>query len=185
MPPWQQPHGDITVSINLKPIRAGLALVLLGLLFGIALGVAFGANEDAFKGFIKAGITAHPTLHDAKSADKIWRYAQRSHFHATGIGAFSIGLLFLVLFANMSHAMKSITSFLIGLGSLYPLAWFSMFVLAPSLGRHAAHDHLMTEAFTYVGVGGLGLGLLALLLSLFTGLLMEPERDGQPGLAHR
>lgn len=156
-------------SFDLRQIRPGLVLVLLGLAFGIALGVAFGLFEETFKAFIESGIATHPSLHDAKSADKIWRYAQRGHFHAAGIAAFSIGLLFLVLFSALKPAMKSLTSTLIGLGSLYPLAWFNMFLQAPSIGRHAAHDHLLTEAFTYVGVGGLLVGMAILLVSLFLG----------------
>ncbi|MEZ5853646.1 MAG: hypothetical protein R3D67_02470 [Hyphomicrobiaceae bacterium] len=63
--------------------------------------------------------------------------------------------------------MKSVSATLIGLGSLYPLAWFSMFLLSPSLGRSAAHSHIATEAFTYVSVAGLLAGMLLLLASLF------------------
>ncbi|MBU2581238.1 MAG: hypothetical protein KJ622_05945 [Alphaproteobacteria bacterium] len=163
------------MKVDLEHIRPGIVLVLLGLLFGITLGVSFGLSEDSFKNYIETGIAANPGAHDAQSADKIWRYAQRGHFHAAGIAAFSIGLLFLVLFSNMGRSMKSLTSLLIGCGSLYPFAWFSMFALAPSIGRSAAHSHIMTEAFTYAGVGGLLLGILLLLLSLFTGLFSERQ----------
>ncbi len=75
-------------------------MVLFGLVFGIALGVGFGINEDAFKDFVAEGIATHPDVHDSKSQDKIWRYAQRAHFHSTGIAAFSIGLLLLVSISN-------------------------------------------------------------------------------------
>ena len=89
-----------------KPIKLGLALVLLGLLFGIGLGISFGVREEAFEDYIAEGIAAHPEVHDAKSADKIWRYAQRAHFHATGIAAFSIGLLLLLAGSNMVAWLK-------------------------------------------------------------------------------
>jgi hypothetical protein len=44
-----------------------------------------------------------------------------------------------------------------------------MFFLAPSIGRHAAHEHLLTNLFTFIGVGGLLLGILILVANLFLG----------------
>ncbi len=158
---------------HLKNIKAGLAIVMLGLVFGIGLGAAFGVNEDFFEAYVARGIAAHPEVHDAKSPEKIWRYAQRAHFHATGIAAFSIGLLLLVSASSLQQRFKTVTAVLVGLGSLYPLAWLSMFVIAPSIGRDAAHAHPMTELFTYAGVGGLLLGITILLANLFLGLLGE------------
>ncbi len=157
------------MNIQLSDIKPGLALVFLGLAFGIAMGIGFGLNEEAFKDFVAAGITANPEIHDAQSQDKIWRYAQRAHFHSTGIAAFSIGLLLLVSLSNLGQKLKKTTSVLIGLGFLYPLAWLSMFFLAPSIGRSAAHSHIITELLTYIGVGGLSLGFLLLAGSLFFG----------------
>ena len=158
---------------NLTSIKAGLALVMLGLLFGIGLGVTFGVNEVLFETYIAQGIAAHPELHDASSPQKIWRYAQRAHFHATGIAAFSIGLLLLVSASSLNQQLKKIAALLIGLGGCYPLAWFTMFVVAPSIGRGAAHAHPVTELLTYVGVGGLLLGVAILLANLFIGLFSE------------
>lgn len=156
-------------------VKAGLAMVLLGLMFGIALGVTFGVNEDGVKGFITEGIAAHPEVHDEKSKTKIWRYAQRAHFHATGISAYSLGLIILLMFSSMKRKIKSATSILIGLSSFYPLAWFVMFLVAPSIGREPAHHHYLTELFTYLGVGGLVAGMLLLIGNLFFGLLGETE----------
>lgn len=98
---------------------------------------------------------------------------QRAHFHATGIAAFSIGLILLVMVSPMKKGLKTMTSFLIGLGSFYPLSWFSMYVLAPGMGRGPAHSHILTESFTYIGVGGLLAGLLILLANLYLGLFRE------------
>jgi hypothetical protein len=158
------------VSIELSDIKLGLGMVFAGLALGIALGIGFGVNEDAFKDFVADGIAAHPTVHDAKSQDKIWRYAQRAHFHSTGIAAFSIGLLLLVSASSMGRKLKSVTGVLIGLGAFYPLAWLSMFFLAPAIGRGAAHSHLVTELFTYLGVAGLLAGFVILTGNLFFGL---------------
>jgi|GEM_PF-6528099 len=48
-----------------------------------------------------------------------------------------------------------------------------MFVVEPSIGTGAAHAHPVTELLTYVGVGGLLLGLVLLLANLFLGLFSE------------
>jgi hypothetical protein len=163
------------MSKNLASIRVGLALVMLGLLFGIGLGVAFGVDEEFFKTYVAQGIAAHPTIHDASSPEKIWRYLQRAHFHATGVAAFSIGLLLLVSASGLKRRLKPVTAVFIGLGSFYPLAWLTMFIVAPSIGRGAAHAHPMTELLTYTGVGGLLLGIAILLGNLFLGLFSEPD----------
>jgi hypothetical protein len=158
---------------SLANIKIGLALAMIGLLFGIGLGITFGVNEAFFETCVAQGIAAHPQIHDANSPEKIWRYAQRAHFHATGIAAFSIGLLLLVSASSLKQRFKTITAVFIGLGNLYPLAWLTMFVVAPSIGRDAAHAHPVTELLTYTGVGGLLLGIAILLANLFLGLFSE------------
>ncbi|QBQ53690.1 hypothetical protein [Nitrosococcus wardiae] len=167
-------HKEI-MSIHLSHIKSGLTLVLISLILGISLGFSFGLSEDLFKDFVARGIAVNPDLADAKSQDKIWRYAQRAHFHATGIAAFSIGLLLLVAISKLKPGLKKLTSLFIGLGSFYPFAWLSMFLLAPSIGRGPAHSHMITETLTYLGVGSLSLGLLILLTNLFLGGLSETQ----------
>jgi len=161
------------MSANLTIVRAGLAVVLIGLFLNIGLGISFGVNEDVYKDYVAEGIAAHPELHDRTSNTKIWRYAQRTHFHAGGIAAFCLGLIILVMFSNLSPKLKRASSILISLGSLYPLAWLNMFFLAPSIGRGPAHEHVVTQLFTYVGVGGLLLGSLFLIANLYLGLFDE------------
>jgi hypothetical protein len=164
------------MSAELSAVKAGLAIVLLGLFFSVALGISFGVNEDAFKDYVAEGIAAHPEVHDEKSKDKIWRYAQRTHFHAGGIAAFCLGLIILVIFSDLRPALRKVSSILISLGSFYPLAWLSMFFLAPSIGRDLAHEHILTKLLTFVGVGGILLGSFFLLGNLFLGLFKDPLR---------
>jgi len=135
------------MSVELSTVRAGLAIVLLGLFFNVALGISFALNEDAYKDYVAEGIEAHPELHDDTSKDKIWRYAQRTHFHAGGVAAFSLGLIILVMFSDLPRKLQRSSSVLIGLGSFYPFAWLSMFFLAPSIGRGPAHEHILTNLF--------------------------------------
>jgi len=163
-------------------VKGGLGLVLLGLAFGVGMGIVFGINEDVFKDYIAQGIAANPEVHDAKSAGKIWRYAQRAHFHATGIAGFSLGLLILIMISEMKSGYKKASSIFLGFGSLYPLSWMAMFILAPSIGPGPAHDHFLTETFAYTGVGGLLIGGSLLCANLFLGFFcdetpLKPELD--------
>ena len=161
---------------ELSLVKIGLALVLLGLLFGVGMGIVFGVNEDVFKDYIAQGITANPDVHDSKSADKIWRYAQRAHFHATGIAAFSLGLVILVMFSTLKPTYKKASAIFLGLSSFYPLSWYTMFWLAPSIGRGPAHAHILTEFFAYTGVGGLLLGAFFLCANIFLGSFRDESR---------
>ena len=144
---------------EIKTVKIGLFLVMLTLIFGIGLGVVFGVIEDSVKSYITEGVAAHPAVHDEQSSSKIWRYAQRAHFHATGIAAFSIGLLLLIMHSSMGGRLKRAAAFLVGLGGLYPLSWLTMFILAPSVGRSAAHHHIVTELLVYISVFGLLAGI--------------------------
>lgn len=157
----------------MKTVKIGLFLVMLTLIFGIALGVVFGLVEDSVKSYIAEGIAAHPAVHDEQSSSKIWRYAQRSHFHATGIAAFSIGLLLLIMHSSLGRRLKPVAALLVGLGGMYPLSWFTMFILAPSIGRGAAHHHIVTEMFTFIGVGSLLAGIAILCANLLLGMFRE------------
>ncbi|MBK5205817.1 MAG: hypothetical protein JJD98_10525 [Polaromonas sp.] len=151
---------------TLANVRLGLLLAILTVLFGIVLGVVFGVNEEGIVNWIAQGIAAHPELHDASSPEKIWRYVQRAHMHAGGIGAFSLGLILAVALSGMRAPLKKLSSSLIGLSGFYPLSWFSTFYLSPSIGRDAAHHSAISETLTYIGVGGLLLGLFILIAHL-------------------
>ncbi len=161
---------------ELKTVKLGLAIVLVGLLFGVGMGIVFGVNEDLFKDYIAQGIAANPDVHDTKSPDKIWRYAQRAHFHATGIAALSLGLVILVMFSTLKPTYKKASAILLGLSSFYPLSWYTMFWLAPSIGRGPAHAHNLTQSFVYTGVGGLLLGAFFLFGNIFFGFFGKESR---------
>lgn len=161
------------MSVELSSVKAGLAIIMLALFLNIGLGMSFGVNEDGYKNFVADGIAANPAVHDDKSADKIWRYAQRAHFHAGGVAAFCLGLIILVALSAMRTGSKAMAATLIGLGGIYPLSWFTMFLLAPSIGRDAAHEHILTKIFLMVGVLGILGGIIMLLGHLYLGLFRD------------
>jgi len=156
-------------NIDLSPVKIGLALVLLSIIMNIALGAAFGLNEDLFQNYIHAGIAAHPALfaNPDQAQDIIWRFVQRAHFHAGGIGAFTLGLIILTVLSDMSDLRKKVTAILLGLDIFYPLAWFVIYLYAPSVGLAGAHHATLAELCTDIGVGALCLGLLSLIHGLF------------------
>ena len=162
---------------EIAKVKVGLIFVLSGLLFGLFMGVLFGVYEDGFKNYITEGIMMNPAVHSdpAVAKEKIWRYAQRSHFHAMGIAATSLALILLVMATSLRSRMKSLTATLISMINLYPLAWLSMFLLSPTLGRSAAHSHIVTEAFTYISLLGILSGLILLITHIYFGSFHEDD----------
>lgn len=169
-------NGRIGCGVNYCA-RVGLVMIVMGLVFGFAIGLGFGINEGWFKDYVAQGIAAHPDVHDANSQGTIWRYAQRAHFHATGIAGFSLALVALMMLSKMGRGMVGVATFFIGLGNLYPLSWLTMFFMAPSLGRHGAHDYWLTGVFVYVSVLGLMVGLGIFIVGLFGGAFRADNRD--------
>lgn len=169
---------------QLLAVRPGIILAMLVLMFGITMGMGFGLNEDGFKDHIQSGIDAHPQLHDQKSPGKIWRYAQRAHFHATGIGAFTLALIMVTAFTSMKDRLKTITSTLIGMGGFYSLAWYTQFLLAPDLGRHAAHEAFITKLIVDVSIAALLAGMLMLFAHLLFGFGHAPGRTDAATAQH-
>ena len=157
----------MSLNVDLKVIKIGLLITLMSLVFGVGMGIVFGANEKVFKNYISKNIELNPTVHDEKSKSKIWRYAQRAHFHAGGIAAYSLALLLIILLSKMKDSYKRLSSTLIGIGSLYPLAWLIIFLMAPHVGRDAAKHNILTESIVYGTVGAFVIGLGILLASLF------------------
>jgi len=164
---------------DIGSLKLGLVLSMLTLIIGISMGVLFGANEDGVKDYISEGIASHQSLHDENSQSKIWRYAQRAHFHATGVAAFALVLILITGATSLTRSGKFAASTLIGIGSFYPLSWFSMFLLSPSMGRDGAHHALAIELITMVSVGCLSIGILMVIYALLT----SRTRDRQSSIA--
>ena len=153
----------------LDDVRPGLIIAILVLLFGILMGVALGIFEETIKDMINSAVDAHPSAHTealSKAKSKIFRWWQRAHFHATGIGAFTIALIAITALSSLNKPFKKWASLLIGIGSLYPFSWFLMSLKGPSLGRPAAHHYLPAEIIVFISIGCLLAGMAILLLNI-------------------
>jgi len=156
--------------------RIPFVIAILTLIFGVFISIIFGANEDFFKDKIKEGLSKNEKINliqdtaekDAvlkSESDKNWRYYQRFHFHATGIGAMIMGVLLFISFLSAPEGLKSITSYAVAIGGfLYPFLWLFAAIYGPELGREVAKEKF--AIFGYMG----GLFLLGLFLSLFMAL---------------
>lgn len=162
-------------------------IALFGMLLGVFIAILFGANEDMFKSRISAGLERHPRVMElrgtktpesdgalekflAGEADKNWRYYQRFHFHSTGIGAMSLGILLLLSFVAAPRRLSMLASYMIAVGGfLYPFVWLFAGIYGPIMGRTAAK-----ESFAIFGYMG-GVFLVGLLLTIYL-LMRYPYR---------
>lgn len=156
--------------------RIPYAIAILTLIGGVFISIIFGANEDYFKDKINEGLKKNEKVNQIQDpiekaavlkteADKNWRYYQRFHFHATGIGAMIMGVLLFLSFLSAPERLKTITSYLVSFGGFfYPFVWLFAAIYGPEMGRSEAK-----EAFAIFGYMG-GVFLLGLVLSLYMAL---------------
>lgn len=129
-----------------RPVLPGLFFALLTLLTGFGLGIAFGVAEEAIRAPHKRdALRVRDTVYhgDDKAmqvmVDRAWRYYQRAHLHAGGIGATAVGLILVLGALGTSAWVARAGSLLLGLGGLgYSWFWFWVGVRAPGLGSSAA-----------------------------------------------
>lgn len=150
------------------------AITALGMIGGVFVAILFGVNEDFFKNKIDSGLSNNEKLmqiedtqeREAKleaEASKNWRYYQRYHFHATGLGAMALSVLLLSRHIKAGKKILLASRFAVSLGGLlYPFIWLFAAIYGPSMGRHEAK-----EAFAIFGYMG-GLFLLGLILILYS-----------------
>ncbi len=156
--------------------KVPFSLAILSIVGGVFIAILFAVNEEMFVQRIHAGLERNVTIQQiedptAKAAkissetEKNWRYYQRFHFHATGIGAMMLGLLLFLSLLNAPRNFVMVGSYLVSVGGfLYPFVWLMAGVYGPEMGRAEAK-----EAFALLGyMGGLFLvgGLWTLILGL-------------------
>ena len=153
--------------------KAPYALTVLGMVGGVFIAIIFGINEDIIKHRISNGLqenvkimsivdTAQKESTLKAEKDKNWRYYQRYHFHATAIGAMSLGGLLLLAFSMAPLILVRASAYMISIGGFfYPFVWLFAGIYGPSMGRSEAK-----EAFAIFGYMG-GVFLVGLILLVF------------------
>lgn len=162
-----------------KPVKIGLILAIMTILYGFILGGAFGAKEEAIFDFLNSQAqSVTDTIYKGDTTkietivNKSWTYFKRAHIHGSAIGTSSLLLIILLSFMNIKEIAKTAVSTSIGLGSIgYSLFWLLAGIKAPSLGSTgAAKESLSWLAIPSAGlliIGTLSVLLLAIYLLFF------------------
>ena len=157
------------------------AMAILSMAGGDFIAILFGVNEDMFLARINAGLERNVKIQqivnaEEKSAkiksetEKNWRYYQRYHFHATGIGAMMMAMLLFLAQLNIGAKAFYPPAYLLSVGGLlYPFVWLFAGVYGPEMGRTEAK-----EAFAILGYMG-GLFLAGSLWTLWLSLRTNPK----------
>lgn len=158
------------------------ALAILSMAGGVGIAILFGVNEEMFLDRIKVGLSKNAKVQqivnaEEKSAkiksetDKNWRYYQRYHFHATGIGAMMMAMLLFLAQLNLSPKAFYPPAYLLSVGGLlYPFVWLFAGMYGPEMGRSEAK-----EAFAIFGYAG-GLFLVGSIWTFVLSLRSAPSR---------
>lgn len=153
-------------------LKAPFSLAILCMVGGVFIAILFAVNEPMFVNRIHQGLDRNlkvqqiqdPVEKAAKissETDKVWRYYQRFHFHATGIGAMMIGLLLFLSQLNAPKLQVKASAYMISIGGfLYPYVWLFAGIYGPEMGRSEAK-----EAFAIFGYMG-GVFLVGALCTL-------------------
>ncbi len=155
--------------IALKPVRIGLLLALLAILYGYLFGIAFGAWEDGMKADLMAsGQAVLATVYEGDEAalrsvfGQAWGEYKRSHLHAGALGASAVAQILLLSLLAVGPRLKALTAFLLGFGALgYGVSWWLVGMRAPALGGvDLAKDSLEWFAMPTAGACLIGTALV-------------------------
>ncbi|MFH2049724.1 MAG: hypothetical protein ABIJ12_09780, partial [bacterium] len=163
-----------------KPLRYGLLLAIITILYGFSLGGIFGAFEDNIHDHLKG--KAETVFESVYNSDinkmnsvlgKSWTYFKRAHLHANGIGTTALALILLLSFLEYNRKIKTITALALGLGAIgYSSFWMFAALKAPLLGSTDAAK----EALKWLAVPSAFLciaGLVMVLWIVIYGLVIK------------
>ena len=171
--------------MNFHPIKTGLFISMLVVLYGFSLGIVFGGYEDDIKeNYSKKADSVLETVYQndvakkEKHVDKAWEFLKLAHTHALGLGPIALVLIVLLGLIHAGELIKIITSVGIGIGSLgYPVYWTIASLQTPT----AANYHQVKESLWWVAQPAAGLCFLGLLVIMFlfvkNHLLVCPRKE--------
>ncbi len=151
-------------------------MAILSMVGGTFIAILFATNDEGFHTKIKVGLEKNAKIMEitdpakreekiSKDSGRFWKYYQRFHFHATGIGAMMMGLLLLLTRLSAPAKFVTLSSYMVSVGGfLYPFVWLFAGIYGPEMGGDQAK-----EAFAIFGYMG-GLFLVGALLTLVLAL---------------
>lgn len=146
-------------GFTFKPVALGMVFAVLTMFTGQVVAMVVGAAEPQVEHWIESTLAAHPDNPDlankspAAIASKSFRYILRGHFHGTGIGALSVGLILALASSWVGVRWKRNLALAVGVGGfLYPLCWLGAGLLMPYVGKAAAKHAFDWLVFPAVGV---------------------------------
>ncbi len=124
------------------PMKLGVLLAILTVLYGFGIGIMFAEFEDQVKDSMKED--AASVLDTAYNGDtdfmnstlsKSMNYLLRAHIHANGLGIGALVLIIGMILLTPVSKLRDLSSLFLGIGALgYSTFWMITGFLAPGMG---------------------------------------------------
>lgn len=159
-------------ELMIKPVRFGILIGLLGLVFGIgwafwlvlgherihrSLEKSLVERKEVHMDMMSEGQHMMQTgedkhqhgkgMHDSPIMELAHKRLVRGHLHLMGLGLVSVVVSLILGFTSAPSFFKTITSVLTGIGGIvYPAAWIVMGYMTPRLGAAGAEAYVIVIA---------------------------------------
>lgn len=144
-----------------KPVRHGILIGLLGLIFGIGWAFWLALGQETIMNKLNATM-AQDAVQKEDVIKVSFKRLGMGHSHSMGLGLVAIAVSFILAFTTAPNKLKAAGSLLSGLGGIiFPVAWIIMGCKTPALGIDGAHAAVTPLA---------GIGVILILSGLFIAL---------------
>lgn len=158
----------------IKPVRYGILIGLLGLVFGIVWAFWLVLGHEIIHETLKSKYiqpskqedTLEHNSHSGVGFDAVMELShtrlRRGHLHAMGLGLVTIAVSFILVFTSAPNRIKVIAPILTGIGGIiYPFAWIVMGYRTTALGPDMAE-----ESATIIAGPGVALVMFGLVAAI-------------------
>jgi hypothetical protein len=149
-------EGEMTEII--RPVRFGIIIGLLGLVFGIGWAFYLALGEERIGKDLEAMMKQ-----DVGRKEEILKVSLdrlgMGHSHSMALGLLTIATSLILALTSAPDKVKTVGSTLTGVGGiLFPIAWIIMGYRTPLLGMEGAHESIIPLA---------GIGVVCILSGSF------------------
>lgn len=142
----------------IKPVRYGILLGLIGLVFGIGWAFFIALNEESIGKGLDAAMKQDIIQREEVMKVSLKRLGM-GHSHSMALGLLTIAVSLVLASIGAPYKVKVAGSLLLGFGGLiFPAAWIIMGYRTPLLGPNGAHESIIPMA---------GVGVILILSGLF------------------